>query len=210
MSPFCSSIYSFVVSFFSSCFLVSIHMCFPFLSFVFSLLKQVFGTSALFVCLLFCLALLQLYLFLHVCPFSLSGFFHQKKFPFFVFIPMCFWPFSFFALILYFLFFLCFSFLPLLNVCLFWWFSLIWFSFFVFSQKKQTPFTYSLLKIKKIGVSRLFLLFFFKGRNFPLCFLFLPVFLFFRERFSFWLFVLTSFWSFLFYLFTFPIQKTFS
>ena len=108
-------------------------------------------------------------MFLHVCPFPLSCFFFFSKKKFlFLFLFLCVFEHSLFLLSF---FNFCFSFvsffLPLLNVCHFWWFSLIWFSF-VFFLLLHTLFW----KNKKFGVSRLFLLSFFQREK--LSFVFSP------------------------------------
>ena len=217
MSPFCSSIGLSVVSFFSSCFLVSIHMCFPFLSFVFSvydlLLTQVFDnicTSGIFTLLFGTFTALFVFACLSFL-FVLFFLFFKKSFNFF-FIPVCIWTFSFFcpcSLISVFSPLFC----PYWMYVFFWWISLIWFSFFsfFFFFEKMLYFYILSFKIKKIRCFSCVSPFLFsKGRNFLLCFLLLPFFLFFRRRIFFLVVRVDSFWSFLFCLFTFPIQKTFS
>ena len=83
MSTFCSSISSSVVSFFSSCFLVSIHMCFPFLSFVFSVydlfLKHVFGNFCTSGLVTFLLIFLRKQKITCLCTFAFLSFFWGKK-----------------------------------------------------------------------------------------------------------------------------------
>ena len=152
------------------------------------------------------------YSFICFCMFvlSLCIFCFFKKASFFVLIPVCFLnnllfcPHSLISVFPLFLVFCPFECVPFLMIL----FDLV-FLFGFFLSKKQTSFTYSLLKIKNSVFLVCFPFSFFKGRNCPLCFLLLPVFLFFRRRIFFLVVRVDSFWSFLFYLFTFPIQKPF-
>ena len=206
MSPFCSSICSSVVSFFSSCFLVSTTWCCPFLSFVFSvydlLLKQVFGTSALFVFLLFCLALSALFVLAVLFFFS-----PEKHFCFYSFVFLNILLFCSHSLISVFPLFL--FFLPLLNVCLFLTilFDLIFlFRFFIY-------FFYfyilSLLKHKKSVFLMCFSFSFFRGEIVLCVFSFFLFFSSSEEGFYLWSFVLTHFEAFFFISSLFPSKKPF-
>ena len=124
-------------------------MGFPFLSSVFSvydlLLKQVFGTSALFVFLLFCFALSALFVFACLFFLSVLFFFSQKKSFNFCFYSCVYLnillfcscsSISVFSLFLFFAYIECMSFFD----------ESLWFGFpfFVFFLKKCFPFTYSL------------------------------------------------------------------
>ena len=171
------------------------HIGFPFLSFVFSvydlLLKHVFGTSALFDFVHFCLALSALFVF--ACLSFLFVLFFSKKVSIFVFIPLCLRTFSFFLLSF---FTFCFSFVSFFChhwMYVFFFDDSLWFGFPFFFSKKKNKYIFSSKKIKNWVFLMCFSFFFFKGVNFLCVFSFFLLFSSSEEGFSLWKFVLTHF-----------------